>query len=133
MNISFKRMTDPPSFTYNVTCTSTGGPATTSSFTRNGAQLGQLELVDRVSSEYRRVVVESGSEGVGDCYHCSASNARPSSANSTLCLVGELVQYHNLVMSHHQQFCWKWLQSSAAQSTVYWYCTVKCKVQFFLT
>lgn len=100
MSISFEMMTEPdtdaPKFPYTVTCTSTGGPATRSNFTKNGAQLGELELVDRVSAAYRRVAVGSGGEGVGDCYHCSASNDRPSAASDTLCLVGELVQYHDV-------------------------------------
>ena len=86
--------TDPPVFT--LTCTSTGGPATTVSWRRDGTMLSDDStysitsqvLTDTMTATYTHTLTVTG-RLVGE-YECSVSNIRtPSGSSRTLTVVGE--------------------------------------------
>ena len=85
--------TDPPVFT--LTCTSTGGPATTVSWRRDGTMLSDdntysitSQVTDTVTATYTHSLTVTG-RLVGE-YQCSVSNIRtPSGSSRSLTVVGE--------------------------------------------
>ena len=95
------------SLTYNnrsrtLTCTSTGGPATTVTWRRNGVVLGATyhqtkRLVDPVNGTYRTVLTIGSSVGlsgfVGN-YNCTVENIRGTSSMSVF--VGKTYYHYSL-------------------------------------
>ena len=86
--------TDPPVFT--LTCTSTGGPATTVSWRRDGTMLSDNSthsitsqvLTDAETATYTHTLAVTG-RLVGE-YQCSVSNIRtPSGSSRSLTVVGK--------------------------------------------
>ena len=86
--------TDPPVFT--LTCTSTGGPATTVSWRRDGTMLSDDStysitsqvLTDTETATYTHTLTVTG-RLVGE-YQCSVSNIRtPSGSRRSLTVVGK--------------------------------------------
>ena len=86
--------TDPPVFT--LTCISTGGPATTVTWKRDGTMLSDDNtysitsqvLTDTVTATYTHTLTVTG-RLVGE-YQCSVSNIRtPSGSRRSLTVVGE--------------------------------------------
>ena len=77
---------ESPQFTLN--CTSTGGPATTVTWTRNSVTLSeemtQTVLDDPVTAQYTHTLTVTGR--LGGQYQCTVSNNKPSedSANFTV-------------------------------------------------
>ena len=95
------------SLTYNnrsrtLTCTTTGGPATTVTWRRNGFVLGATHqqtknLVDPVNGTYQTVLTIDSSVGpsgfVGN-YNCTVENIRGTSSKSVF--VGEIYYHYSL-------------------------------------
>ena len=79
---------DGISFTeYTLTCTSTGGPATTVTWIRNSTTVTEgteTVLDDPVTAQYTHTLtVTTGGE-----YTCTVSNTKPSSASANLIVKG---------------------------------------------
>ena len=76
-----------PAFT--LTCTSTGGPATTVSWQRNGVVVsgGITELTDPASATYTSTLKVTGRETASYC--CVVANSRSSVTSRILLLQGE--------------------------------------------
>ena len=80
----------PTSFT--LTCVSTGGPATTVTWTRNseaaeGAKVTVLE--DAVTAQYTHTLTVTGK--LGGLYQCNVSNNKPSWDSLSLTVQGKLL------------------------------------------
>ena len=80
---------DTPYFTF--TCISTGGPATTVTWTRDSDIITdgatQTMLDDRVTAQYTHTLTVSG-RPIGGVYLCNVSNSKPSTAVANLSLSG---------------------------------------------
>ena len=85
-----------PTPTFTLTCTSTGGPATTVSWMRDGEILAENSsnysitsqtLTDPENGTYDHTLVVTG-RLVGE-YECTVSNNKPSSASGNITVVGE--------------------------------------------
>ena len=96
--------TDPPVFT--LTCTSTGGPATTVSWSRDGVVLADNSnynitsqiLFNAVTATYSHTLRVTG-RLVGE-YQCRVSNIRTPSGSRRTLTVGKVPQIqHGLIMS----------------------------------
>ena len=74
-----------PQFT--LTCTSTGGPATTVTWTRDNETVsgGMTVLDDPVTAQYTHTLTVT--ERLGGQYHCNVSNNKPSSDTAELIIV----------------------------------------------
>ena len=92
--LQFSLTADPPVFT--LTCVSTGGPATTVTWTRDGNNVlydATHELTQTVTDQlnivYSNVLTVTGSESGN--YTCSVTNARttPPIVSAPLTVVGE--------------------------------------------
>ena len=71
---------DSPQFT--LTCLSTGGPATTVTWTRNSKTVtegNQTALVDTSTAEYIHTLIVRG--GMPGLYNCTVENNKPSSGS----------------------------------------------------
>ena len=85
--------------TFTLTCTSTGGPATTVSWTVNnhtvtedGAHnITSQVLIDAETATYNHTLTLTG-RLVGE-YECNVSNNKPSSASGMLAVVGKKYKY----------------------------------------
>ncbi len=75
-----------PQFT--LTCTSTGGPATTVNWTRDSETVsgGMTVLSDPVTAQYIHTLTVTGR--LGGQYQCSVSNSKPSTATAQLTVEG---------------------------------------------
>ena len=81
-----------PSF--NLTCISTGGPATTVTWTRNSRvvtedsahHITSQVLTDAETATYNHTLMVTGR--VGGVYQCNVSNNKPSSSSRMLAVVG---------------------------------------------
>ena len=72
-----------------LTCISTGGPATTVTWTRDSVTVTegtQTVLNDPETANYTHTLTETGSLGVN--YTCTVTNNKPSSASATYILQG---------------------------------------------
>ena len=86
-----------PAFT--LTCTSTGGPATTVSWTSNNStviedsvhNITSQVLTDAETATYNHTLVVTG-RLVGE-YQCTVSNNKPSTASGMLAVVGKISNY----------------------------------------
>ena len=80
---------ESPQFT--LTCTSTGGPATTVTWTRNSmAVSGGMTLTvldDSVTAEYTHTLTVTGR--LGGQYQCTVSNNKPSNDSQNLTVQGK--------------------------------------------
>ena len=72
---------DSPQFTF--TCTSTGGPATTVTWTRNSEKIsgGMTVLDDPVTAQYTHTLIGTGR--LGGEYKCTVANNKPSTATAS--------------------------------------------------
>ena len=77
---------DSPLFT--LTCTSTGGPATTVNWTRDSETVsgGVTVLDDPVTAQYTHTLTVTGR--LGGQYQCNVSNNKPSSATANFTVQG---------------------------------------------
>ena len=88
---------ESPQFT--LTCTSTGGPATTVTWTRDSETVsgGMTVLDDPVTAQYTHTLTVTGR--LGGQYQCTVSNNKPSSVTAELIIVTSsrilTTQYHN--------------------------------------
>ena len=74
-----------PQFT--LTCISTGGPATTVTWTRDSEMLtGSTVLNDAETAQYTHTLTVTGR--LGGLYKCTVSNGKPSSMSSTYTVEG---------------------------------------------
>ena len=76
-----------PQFT--LTCTSTGGPATTVSWTRDSATVtvGAMTVLDNATTaQYTHNLTVTGR--LGGLYQCTVTNAKPSSDSASLTVLG---------------------------------------------
>ena len=77
---------ESPQFT--LTCTSTGGPATTVTWTRESETVsgGMSVLDDPVTAQYTHTLTVTGR--LGGQYQCTVSNNKPSTATAQLTVAG---------------------------------------------
>ena len=76
-----------PQFT--LTCISTGGPATTVTWTRDSETVSEGNMTvldDRETAQYTHTLTVSGR--LGGLYQCNVSNIKPSSASAQLNVQG---------------------------------------------
>ena len=83
---------DGPQFT--LTCTSTGGPATTVTWTRDSETVsgGMTVLDDPVTAQYTHTLTVTGR--LGGEYQCNVSNNKPSEATANLTVQGTCTHTH---------------------------------------
>ena len=80
-----------PQFT--LTCISTGGPATTVTWTRDSEMLtGSAVLNDAETAQYTHTLTVTGR--LGGLYRCTVSNGKPSSMSSTYTVEGIILHMH---------------------------------------
>ena len=80
----------PTSFT--LTCVSTGGPATTVTWTRNSKAAEGVKVTvldDRVTAQYTHTLTVTGK--LGGLYQCNVSNNKPSWDSLGLTVQGNLL------------------------------------------
>ena len=103
--------TDPPVFT--LSCTSTGGPATTVSWRRDGTMLSDnsnnyitSQVVNSVTATYTNTLTVTGR--LAGHYQCSVSNVRtPSGSTQSLVVVGKEVAicvHRSSMIGHYDSY-----------------------------
>ena len=99
---------ESPQFT--LTCISTGGPATTLTWTRNSEELfgGTTVLNDTVSAQYTHTLTVTGR--LGGLYQCTVSNNKPSQGTARLRVQGIVIIYYNMIMYQVSIFCTLYIQ-----------------------
>ena len=78
---------ESPQFT--LTCVSTGGPATTVTWTRDSVLVSEGNITvldDRETAQYTHTLTVSGR--LGGLYQCTVSNNKPSSDSATFVVMG---------------------------------------------
>ena len=98
--------------TFTLTCISTGGPATTVSWTVNNSAVTEDSthnitsqvLTDTVNATYNHTLMVTG-RLVGE-YQCSVSNNKPSSSSRMLSVVGKISNY---IFDDAGYNCWKFV------------------------
>ena len=78
---------DGPQFT--LTCISTGGPATTVTWTRDSETVSEGNMTvlnNRVTAQYTHTLTVSGR--LGGLYQCNVSNNKPSSKTASFVVMG---------------------------------------------
>ena len=81
---------DSPQFT--LTCISTGGPATTVTWTRDSTTVTEgteTVLDDNVTAQYTHTLTVSGR--LGGLYTCTVSNNKPSTASVNIIIQGKIL------------------------------------------
>ena len=84
-------------FQFTLTCISTGGPATTVTWTRDSVTVtegNETVLDNRVTSQYTHTLTVTGR--LGGLYTCTVANNRPSNnvTSAQLALQGTCIQLH---------------------------------------
>ena len=76
------------SLQFTLTCTSTGGPATTVTWTRDSETVsgGITVLDDPVTAQYTHTLTVTGR--LGGQYQCTVSNSKPSNDSTRFCVQG---------------------------------------------
>ena len=81
-----------PSPQFTLTCISTGGPATTVTWTRDSKTIlggNKTMLTDRLNAMYQSTLTVHGrKEGL---YNCTVKNSKPSSASGNFTMKGMLI------------------------------------------
>ena len=80
---------------FTLTCISTGGPATTVTWTRDSVTVTEgteTVLDDAVTAEYTHTLTVTGREG--GLYTCTVANNKPSSDSSSLTVKGKSLVYN---------------------------------------
>ena len=82
---------DSPQFT--ITCTSTGGPATTVTWTRDSETVsgGMTVLDDPVTAQYTHTLTVTGR--LRGLYQCTVANNKPSTTTAQLTVKGEVLLF----------------------------------------
>ena len=90
---------DSPQFT--LTCTSTSGPATTVTWTRDSqtVSVGVTVLDDPVTAQYTHTLTVTGR--LGGQYQCNVTNNKPSSATAQLTVEG--IAHKHCVCAHNRE------------------------------
>ena len=84
-----------PQFT--LTCISTGGPATTVTWTRDSEMLtGSTVLNDAETAQYTHTLTVTGR--LGGLYTCTVSNDKPSEDSAQLNVLGTVTLSHSTVV-----------------------------------
>ena len=95
MNFQLTSELDATAPTFNLTCISTGGPATTVTWTSNSRPvtddsahhiISQV-LTDSENATYNHILMVT--ERLAGVYGCNVSNNKPSSSSSVLSVVGK--------------------------------------------
>ena len=86
---------DNPQFTF--TCTSTGGPATTVTWTRDSETVsgGMTVLDDPVTAQYTHTLTVTGR--LGGQYQCSVNNNKPSTTTAQFTVQGKRIKNINCI------------------------------------
>ena len=82
------------SFQFTLTCISTGGPATTVTWTIDSITVTEgteTVLDDRVTARYTHTLTVNGR--VGGLYICNVTNNKPSSASASITLQGISINF----------------------------------------
>ena len=111
-DITFTVLSDlnGPSPQFTLTCISTGGPATTVTWTRDYTTVTEgtgTVLDNATTAQYIHTLTETGR--VGGLYTCTVSNNKPSSASATIVLRGKSThiphcRYQKLLISSSAPF-----------------------------
>ena len=77
-------------FQFTLTCTSTGGPATTVTWTRDSEAVsgGMTVLDDPVTAQYTHTLTQTVTGRLGGRYQCNVSNNKPSQNSTSLIVKG---------------------------------------------
>ena len=100
-----------PSPQFTLTCISTGGPATTVTWTRDSTTVTEgteTVLDDTVTAQYTHTLTVTGR--LGGLYTCTVSNNKPSSASASITVTGNTLfsLIHSLIWLasiYHLPFC----------------------------
>ena len=104
---------DSPQFT--LTCISTGGPATTVTWTRGSATITtgtNTVLDDRATSQYTHSLTVSQRLNTGKTYTCEVANEKPSSASESITIKGKIIFKLIVIIIINIGFIIKLLKSS---------------------
>ena len=79
---------------FSLTCTSTGGPATTVTWTRDSQTVsgGVTVFNNAVTAQYTHTLTVTGR--LGGQYQCTVANIKPSSAIASFTVQGEVFVYY---------------------------------------
>ena len=91
MNFTLDSDLNGDSTQFTLTCISTGGPATTVTWTRDSETVsgGMTVLDNAVTAQYTHTLTVTGR--LGGLYQCNVTNNKPSTATAKLTVVGEFV------------------------------------------
>ena len=98
LNVDSDLNGESPQFT--LTCISTGGPATTVTWTRDSMPLdGGLTVLDNaMTAQYTHTLTVTGT--LPGYYECTVSNTKPSTATRSFTVQGNVrIQYHIVLLS----------------------------------
>ena len=89
VNLTIDSDLNGSSFQFTLTCISTGGPATTVTWTRDSITVtegAETMLDDPVTAKYSHTLTVNGRKG--GLYTCTVANNKPSSASASITLHG---------------------------------------------
>ena len=112
-----------PQFT--LTCNSTGGPATTVTWTRDSVTVtegNETVLNDPVSAQYTHTLTVTGGSGMGGLYTCTVANVKPSEDSATYTVRGASDTVLQLCMC-----------LNALEVTAYFKCCIHISCDYALT
>ena len=88
-----------PQFT--LTCISTGGPATTVTWTKDSVTISEgtnTVLDDPATSQYTHTLTVSHRLNTGKTYSCEVANEKPSSASESISIKGKTIVKMNVCL-----------------------------------
>ena len=85
---------------FSLTYTSTGGPATTITWTRDSQTVlgGVTVLNNAVTAQYTHTLTVTGR--LGGQYQCTVANSKPSSATGSFTVQGEVFVYYYVYITY---------------------------------
>ena len=105
---------------FNLTCISTGGPATTVIWTRDSDTVTkgtETVLDDRVTAQYTHTLTVTGR--LGGLYTCTVANDKPSEAESNIVIKGIITVYirYNSMAHNCCMYIWNDISYAVNQSS----------------
>ena len=86
-----------PSPQFTLTCISTGGPATTVTWTRDSEVVnGTTVLADTETAQYIHTLTVTGR--LGGLYQCTVENAKPSLASASVFIQGRVDKHNDILI-----------------------------------
>ena len=104
MTLSTDSSDNGDSLQFTLTCISTGGPATTVTWTRDSVTVTegtQTVLNDPETAQYTHTLTDTWSLGVN--YTCTVTNSKPSTASATYIVQGVVQNFYLCYCLHANQ------------------------------